>query len=411
MLVLAATAIVGMIGYVITWLVPRIIGVEAYAPFAVFWAAVFLVATTLSGIQQELARGTREPSGPRPTGTASTAVRFSVGAAVITGIAVVATAPLWAGPTFGDGAWSLVWPLAVGAVAYVFVAALTGTLYALQEWTGVFWIVLSEGVFRLLLVATTLIWTHSVVSLAWAVVLPFALTLGVVAPFALRRLRRRTALDVGLGGLYWNVARTMTAAASTGLLISGFPVVLSITSHDADATLLGTVILTATLTRAPIVVVGMALQSFFIVLFREHAGRAGRILAACLGVLLVLGALLSLLAWLFGEPVFEWLFPADGGPDASLIAALAGSSALVGALCLTGPAVLARGHHLLYALGWLGAAIATVSLLLLPLPFIERTVLALFVGPAIGIIVHLVSLVGRRTEALTDVDTAPTLPL
>ena len=57
-LIVAATGIVGIAGYVITWLVPAVIGVAPYAVFAVFWSFIFLVAAALSGIQQEVTRAT-----------------------------------------------------------------------------------------------------------------------------------------------------------------------------------------------------------------------------------------------------------------------------------------------------------------------------------------------------------------
>ncbi|MCU1443148.1 MAG: hypothetical protein JWQ59_1298, partial [Cryobacterium sp.] len=64
--ILVATAIAGIAAYVVTWVVPRIIGGVDYKVFAVFWASMYLVVTALSGIQQEVTRATRPvlPSSP-----------------------------------------------------------------------------------------------------------------------------------------------------------------------------------------------------------------------------------------------------------------------------------------------------------------------------------------------------------
>jgi hypothetical protein len=68
-------------------------------------------------------------------------------------------------------------------------------------------------------------------------------------------------------------------------------------------------------------------------------------------------------------------------------------------LMLTGAAVVAAKLHRAYALGWVGATLASGLLLLLPLPLETRTVVALLCGPLVGIGVHLVALAraGRST--------------
>lgn len=58
-LIIVATAVAGLAGYFITWLVPRVICFSAYAVYAVFWSFLFLVVSTLPGVQQEITRATR----------------------------------------------------------------------------------------------------------------------------------------------------------------------------------------------------------------------------------------------------------------------------------------------------------------------------------------------------------------
>jgi ribose/xylose/arabinose/galactoside ABC-type transport system permease subunit len=50
--------------------------------------------------------------------------------------------------------------------------------------------------------------------------------------------------------------------------------------------------------------------------------------------------------------------------------------------------VLALGHHFDYSIGWVVATVASIVLLLLPVPIADRAVLSLVVGPIVGLVVH-----------------------
>jgi O-antigen/teichoic acid export membrane protein len=395
--ILAATAVVGVAGYVITWLVPRVIGVGPYASFAIFWAAMFLVTAALTGVQQEITRATRwktrtELAAPART---SPAVRFAVFGGLITLALVLVSAAFWVHAVFPSHGWPLVLPLAIGAACYLLLAVLGGTLYGTAIWGSVFWLILVEGVLRLILIGATLAVTHNVVPLAWAVIAPFPVTVAVVGLASRRRLSGRTRLDVPLRALSWNVVRTVVAASSMGLLISGFPLLLGLTARGASADALGLLILTATLTRAPLIVVGMALQSFFVYHF-QHARNFRRVLITLLGAALALGAVLAPVAGLIGPWVFRFLFPGETAPSGWLIGCLVGSSALLAGVCVTAPAALSRNLHTVFTAGWVIAAIVTIICLLLPLELEQRTIVALFVGPLLGLCVHLVGVLRRH---------------
>jgi hypothetical protein len=79
-------------------------------------------------------------------------------------------------------------------------------------------------------------------------------------------------------------------------------------------------------------------------------------------------------------------------PSNWLIATFVLSSALVGALCVSAPAVLSRNAHTAFSAGWIVAAATTVVCLLLPLDFVEKTIVALLVGPIAGVLVHAIYL-------------------
>jgi hypothetical protein len=391
-LIVAATGLVGIAGYLITVWVPNLIGFGPYATFAVFWAFTFLVAAALTGIQQEITRGTQARE-PGDTTRAGQAGRFALLAAIAVLVAVLGTAPLWQAAVFPEHGWALVIPLAVGAAAYVPLAVLAGSLYGVGHWKALFALISLEGLLRLVLVILAAYLQPDAAVFAWAIALPFPVAVLVVWPFARARIVGKTRLDVSLPQLTWNVSRTIVAATAMGLMISGFPLVLQLTSPGQPEGLMGLVIAAATLTRAPLIVVGMALQSFLIVFFRARAARFWRTLLLLEAAVLAIGAVLAVAGYLLGPAVFAFAFPKEPEvPSNWLIATFVLSSALVGALCVSAPAVFSRNAHTAFSAGWIVAAATTVLCLLLPLDFVEKTVLALLVGPVAGVLVHAIYL-------------------
>ena len=386
-LIVAATGLVGIAGYLITVWVPNLIGFGPYATFAVFWAFTFLVAAALSGIQQEITRGTqaRQPGDDTRAGQAG---KFAILASVGVLAAVLCTAPLWQAAVFPDHGWALVVPLAVGAASYVPLAVLAGSLYGVGHWKALFALMTIEGLLRLVLVILAAYLQPDAATFAWAIAIPFPVAVLAVWPFARARIVGKTRLDVSLPQLTWNVSRTIVAASAMGLMISGFPLVLQLTSPGQPEGLMGLVIAAATLTRAPLIVVGMALQSFLIVFFRARAAHFWRTLLMLEAAVLVIGVVLAVAGYLLGPAVFAFAFPREEVPADWLVATFVLSSALVGALCVTAPAVLSRNAHAAFSAGWIVAAATTVVCLLLPLGFVEKTVLALLVGPTAGVLVH-----------------------
>jgi hypothetical protein len=164
------------------------------------------------------------------------------------------------------------------------------------------------------------------------------------------------------------------------------------------------VILTATLVRAPLIVVAMAAQSYLIVLFRGAGEGSFRLFLAIEGVVLVTGAILSIVALFIGPPVFGFLFPGAVVPQGWLIGAFVGTAGILAGMCVSAPAVLVLNKHAVYTVGWLVAAALTVLALLLPLPLEERAAIALLLGPLAGLLVHCAELAtNRRAHRLRSV--------
>jgi hypothetical protein len=114
------------------------------------------------------------------------------------------------------------------------------------------------------------------------------------------------------------------------------------------------------------------------------------------GLILFAMAVLSVVTWLWGDDLLRVFFGAAFVLPPAVLVPLVASSGFVGALCVTGPALLARARHSAYALGWLGATAVAVGMLFVPLPLEVRCSLALSVGPAVGIAIHLIALADRK---------------
>ena len=395
---LGATAIAGVTSYLVTWLVPRAIGFAEYASFAAFWAALYLIVGALYGLQQEVTRATGAVDGAGVDRRTNRARNAGLAASLITFAVILATAPLWADAVFPGRGMLLVFPLAAGTASYAIVAVLAGTLFGLSRWREAAALVLADALLRLAAVGVALLFTHDVVVLAWAVAAPFLLAIVLLWPFIRSHVVGRAQLDVGYRQLAWNVARTITAAASTGVMVSGFPLIFTLATSGEQAALVGMVVLTVTLVRAPLIVVTMSLQGWLLVQFRD-AHVAGR-LARILGVLGIGGVLLGIAGYLLGPTIFAWLYPGEPVPGAWFIAVLVASSAVVAALCVTGAAVLARSRHHIFTAGWVTGALVTIVTVFLPLPLEARASVSLLAGPLAGLAVHLGGLAfgGRGTR-------------
>jgi O-antigen/teichoic acid export membrane protein len=171
----------------------------------------------------------------------------------------------------------------------------------------------------------------------------------------------------------------------------GFPVLLKATADHLGADG-GVVILAVTLTRAPLLVPLTAMQGNLIAHFVDERTERLRALIAPAALVAAIGALGVLAAGLVGP----WLLRVGFGPDyhagGALLAWLTAAAVAIAMLTLTGAATVAAAMHRTYALGWVGATLASTLLLLLPLPLETRTVVALLCGPLVGIAVHLAAL-------------------
>jgi hypothetical protein len=389
-LILGATVISGATGYLVTFLVAANVGAAQYATFAVFWSALYFVIGATGGVQQEISRATSAGTAPGPRDAARLA-RFGIVLAASMLIVLAGTSPFWSGALFGTGGAGgsgLALALAVGVAGYALVAVLVGAFYGSSAWYPIAVMIALDGVVRLVGVSAALAADADVTVLGWAVVVPFPIAIAVVFPLTASRLRRSVTLDVAPGRLAWNSARTAVAAAATAALISGFPAMLSATSGGSNAAELAPVILALTLTRAPVVIPLLSLQSYLIVDFGTRASGLLRRVLLIEAVLAATALALAAVAAAAGPWVVVAIFGAEYDLDGWMFGVIVASSALVAGMCVTGPALISRSLHSANVLGWGAAAVVTLVCLVLPLDLNGRVAVALVVGPVVGLITH-----------------------
>jgi hypothetical protein len=387
-----ATVVAGAIGYVILALVPKFVTDPArYLEFTSFWSGLYLLVAAVSGLQQEVARASTrasvelgEPSG----GLGRLALAFGVGGAALVGL----SSPLWAPTVFVERPGSLLAALVVALVGYVGIAVLSGVFYGLKLWSAVAVLTITDPILRLGFVVTGLLSGADVSLLGWAVALPSPLALAFVWLVFGRRVRGRFRVDVGPAVLASNAAKAVGGAVGLGVLTSGLPLLLGLSSTSEAKAAVGALTFVMILTRAPLVVPILALQGWLTVFFRDrNEARLRSLLLVESGVLAV-SAIAAVVAFLV-EP---WLLQALWGTRyqvaAPTCAGVVFTAGLTAALCASGPATLASGRHSAYLVGWASAAGLTVGMLFLPLPLVPRVLLAITIGPLVGIAVHVTAL-------------------
>lgn len=388
---LIATVIAGVAGYIVTWLIYREVGPAQYAQFAIFWSALYLIIGGLSGIQQEVTRGssTRRIIGRSTTPVART---FTVLAAALITILILATAPLWSIGVFGASWMNFSLPLALGAGSYVVVAVISGSLYGVSNWMLLALSISLDAIIRLVLVSISSLFMPELKYLTWAVVIPFFLVPLLLLHLLFRALKNKVTLDVGLRELSWNSARTVLAAMTTALIVSGYPLLLGLTASNIEASLMGELIFVITITRAPLIVIFTALQSFFLIRFKVPVMEMRKNLFLILAVVMGITVLVSIISGFIGVEAFQLITNREMSVSGLFISLLVISSGIIACLSVTGAALLSRSKHSYYLFGWVCAGVLTVMILMLPVSTTDKVELSLIAPPLLGLVVHILGI-------------------
>ena len=385
-----ATIFAAASGFVVMWIASWALDAEhGYNSFLAYWGLFFACTGLIDGITQET---TRAVAASRETQVRGNANPWKLGAAIGAALAaVVLLVGLFAMgrivPTHPGTATGL---LAFGLLSYAFQAVLSGILSGSGLWNRYAALVALDSGVRLVL--AVVVWALGgglvdflaitvIGALSWAVVL-------ALAPV-------RVQLDVDRGAFVRRVGSAMVASGASAALITGFPTAASAAFPAATAGAAVAAINNAVmLTRAPVLVPLQRFQSALVVRFVERRDTVYRALAAPVGAIMGVGLVGFAAAWLIGPWILRVAYKPELFVDGLTLGLLTFASAFMGMLMITGVAVLALERHAFYVAGWLAAtATAFAVLFLAPWGVATTVVVALFAGPIVGALVHLVGLV------------------
>jgi hypothetical protein len=387
-----ATAVTALCGYAVVYLAARDLAPAGFSVFAVFWGAFGLVTGAANGLLQETTREIRSAGYTAiVAGRRTRPLRVAGLVGVSAALAIASTSPLWSGQVFAEARWLSVALLSVGLAGFCLHATLLGTLAGANRWTQYGALMVTDAVIRVTVAAAAFVVGWSLIGFLWATVAGAVAWLIMIAASPTTRAAARLLTPGGTATFLRGAAHSITAAGASAILVMGFPVLLKVTSTELGAEG-GVVILTVTLTRAPLLVPLTAMQGNLIAHFVDE--RTARLRALIAPAVLIggIGAVGVAAAGLVGPWLLRVGFGPDYHADSALLAWFTAAAAAIAMLTLTGAAAVAAALHRAYALGWVGATLASTLLLLLPLPLETRAVLALLCGPLVGIGAHLAAL-------------------
>lgn len=388
-----ASVVAAAAGIVILFITSHALTPADNAEFLSFWAALFFVCGVLGGIQAETTRAVgaaRMLPGPGAAmGAPVMASGLIIG--VSSALVILGLSPLLANFVFYRDSAALIGALVVTAVLFSCHATLAGAAQGNDKWSFFAGLVSLEALLRLGAIATAAAVAAPLLGLELAclVALGAWLLMALISPSGRASVTARA--DVGLGRLLQNTGHALLSAASSAALIVAFPILLKLTTPQAEYALSAPILLAISLTRAPIMVPLQAFQGVALTEVVKSPQHGWRALKKPLVALLVIGVVGALAAWLVGPWLMLFFGPAYR-VDGWALAALTLAAVLMAILTLLGTIVIGLGNHRAYSAGWLTATAVAVGLLLLPAGVELRSILSLSLGPLAGISVHAIAI-------------------
>lgn len=399
-----AAIVSGISTYVVLMIVARHLSLAENATFLVFWSAMSLGFGIFTSIQSEATRAAAVwASAPEQVVEHPRArprlVTMLWGAGAAATLAVILSSRLWADGLFLYAAAALALIMGIGQFGASTSAAYNAVLVGHGRHSIFALVILLDGMLRLACVSIVVASGGSLVAVSLAAMLP---SFTWLVPWSVHRTTReelrRTRSDRDIRGTLSAWGQTVLASVCTSALVVGFPVLARSTSTEREFAAAAPILLAVMLVRGPLLLPLGAMQTVIIGhVASSPTGRfdvprvwAARALAAAVAVVALAGVA--------GPPMLR-LVNADyvvGGPE---FAGIALGSVLLAAFALASTVVLGRGRHSQHLLGWGVALAAAFAVLVSALPFEQRIVASIIVGPIAGMVVHLLARRARVTAS------------
>lgn len=384
-LVTGASAVSAALGYGVLVIVARTLTPMQNADFLVFWSAVFAVFGVISGIQNETTRTIKTAQ----LGGSGQGRPFVAGLAwgVLTSVFVAIIGFLWGEQVLGDDHLFKMALICAAAISYSAHCALAGGFAGRDDWTSFSGLIVSEAVTRVVATSAVALAAAPFLGFESAAVLATVIWCVWLATSRRARIAFQAPGDRSTRLLMRSMGQAMISSLATAILVTGYPMLIRVTSGAAEFANAAPLILAIMVTRAPILIPIQAMQGILINRFVGQSYGARRLVRP---LLLILGAGLvaALGAYLLAKPVLGIFGPAYADLDRLLLAEFTFAAVLMGALTFTGTVTLGLGAHRWFAFGWALAALASITCLFLDLPLDVRVVVSLITGPVLGTLIH-----------------------
>jgi len=392
--VTVSTAIAAASGYLILFIAARALGPAGYAQFSVFWSLYFGVLGVLFGLQQESTRSASSAAlANQADGTDRVRlIRATLGIGMVFGLLIAISGAGWSRAVFASQPLLLTAIVAAASPLYAGQTGVLGALSGTRRWNAVSAIVTAEAVVRLVAVAVAAWAGWGVGGMAVATGLAATAWIVVCVVSSSARVGLHLVGDSTSREFRSRSNHTMVAAAASAALVVGFPVLLELTTPSGLGEAGGRLVLAITLTRAPLLMPLNAFQGVAINHFVTRRAAGFRALVPPSLLICAVGCVGALAAWLVGAPLLSRVFGSGFEVTPAVLVYLTLGATLIAALTLTGTAVIARDEHRAFVAGWVVASVVTLAVLLVPAALTPRAIAGLLIGPASGIVVHLVAL-------------------
>jgi len=393
-------------------LAPRFLASEAdTAVFITFWSAFGVCSGVLTGLQLEVTRNVstqpteppessnttidaRQPSSALDRATNPRVALVGIAIGVILSSLLTLTAFWWGRQLFSlySHPTILAVVIAIGVIGLTSGLIIGGGFLGIQDWKLFTTFAVADTTARLVLILPVMLITRSVIASAAATTIAAFMFLGFLAFSKQTKGVLNIRSDVPLRALLPRFGASVASTGASAILVAGLPILIAITTPDAEFAAAAPLLLAIVLTRAPLMLPVSAMQGVAIAHFVKNRSSGLRTIWPFARILIGVGLLGTLLAGLIGPSLMTLV----GGPDYRLsgyvLAGLTFGAAGLALLTLTGVLCQAVAAYPALVGGWLTAVVVSILCLTLPLPLELRTVLALIIGSVVGIVVHLVAL-------------------